>query len=373
MKINSQQAKNVIRSLNDLIYDDIYVYDNKGALLATNREQADEELLSFGKIVAKRQVILVEDVKNLTAKAILFPVHIGNSLVAIVGLVGDYALISQYSALVVKIVEILLSESLYYQNKIKNAENNRLLVNELIHGKGNVETLTWIAEVIGKQINDFKYLALIDIGEEDKIQVTSELIIDSIEKNLQPKHLIAEYGKNIVILFATTKLDEVLNELSDVKKYLEKKYVNNISVGISDVINTYTECKRAFFQAKKTLALGKKKYKKGSFAFADYSLELLFSHVDDALIDSFIMEVFGGLSVEEIKDIEALLRVYIDFDTSLNATSRQLFIHKNTLQYRLNKIRELTGYNPRNTMDLYKLFTAINLFNKREEEVDSSF
>ncbi len=113
--------------------------------MATNREQADEELLSFGKIVAKRQVILVEDVKNLTAKAILFPVHIGNSLVAIVGLVGDYALISQYSALVVKIVEILLSESLYYQNKIKNAENNRLLVNELIHGKGNVETLTWIA------------------------------------------------------------------------------------------------------------------------------------------------------------------------------------------------------------------------------------
>ncbi len=37
-------------------------------------------------------------------------------------------------------------------------------------------------EVTGKQINDFKYLALIDIGEEDKIQVTSELIIDSIEK-----------------------------------------------------------------------------------------------------------------------------------------------------------------------------------------------
>jgi len=364
MKINSQQAKNIVKSLNDLIYDDIYVYDNKGKLLATNRTKADEQVLEFGKVVAKEQSILVKDVYDLSMKAIFFPVHIGANLVAIVGLVGDYTIISQYSALVVKIVEILLSESIYYQRKIKNAENNRLFVHELIFGHNNIESLTLIGNMIGEKVDEFNYMALIDITDKTKTNITIDLIVGSIEKKLSKQHLVSELEGKIIIIFTLYDLEQVKQELTIISNHLEEKYKKNISIGISDKIKIYTDCQNAYYQAKKTLIFGKEKYNKGIFSFNEYSLELLFLDVNEELADSFVAEVFKNITEDKIRGIEELLRVYIDNNASLNATSKELFIHKNTLQYRLNKVQELTGYNPRNTLHLYKLFTAINLFDK---------
>ncbi len=366
MKINSKQAKNIIHSLNDLIYDDIYVYDNKGCLLASNNDDVDEQILDFGKIVSHKKMILVEDMHDIDLKAILLPVHIKNNLVAIIGLVGNYAIISQYSALVVKIVEILLSESIYYQRKIRNAENNRLFLNELIFGQDNYEAVFLIGNVIGKDVNEFKYMVLIDVHDEDKAKITSDLIIGSIENKLSKKDLVGEQKGNIIIMFALDDIEKVKSKLVIIRDYLEQKYKKNVSVGISDKIKKYKDCKRAYYQAKKTLQLGLVKYNKGIFSFAEYSLELLFSNVDDELVDSFVFEVFGRLPDKEICEIDRLLRIYIDNNTSLIATSKQLFIHKNTLQYRLNKVQEITGFNPRNTMELYKLFTAINLYSKNK-------
>lgn len=369
MKMNSEQAKNIIRSLNDLIYDDIYVYDNKGHLLASNKTEIEKQILDFGKKVAQKETILVEDIYEIEKKAILYPVHIRDDLVAIIGLVGNYAVISQYSGLVVKIVEILLSESIYYQRKIRNSENNRLFLNELIFSNDNYDSVSIIGNIIDKNVDDFKYLALIEVYDEDKAKISSDLIIGSIEKKLTKNHLIGELKGNIVIIFTLDEISKVKSELEIVRNYLEKKYKKNVSVGISKKIKTFKECKNAYFQAKKTLSLALEKRDYGIFSFSDYSLELLFLDVEEELVDSFISEVLGALSHEEICDFDELLRVYIQNNTSLNGASKQLFIHKNTLQYRLNKIQELTGFNPRNTLELYKLFTAINLYSKNRSNM----
>jgi carbohydrate diacid regulator len=241
-----------------------------------------------------------------------------------------------------------------------------LFIHELIFGNDNYESLILIGNSIGKEVDELKYLALIDVVDEDKAKITSDLIIGSIEKKLSKQHLVSEQEGKIVIMFTFYELEKVKRELDLISAYLEEKYKKNVSVGISERIKTYADCQRAYYQAKKTLTIGKEKYNKGIFSFNEYSLELLFHDVNNEMADSFIDQVLGSLTRDEIKRIEELLRVYIDNNTSLNATSKQLFIHKNTLQYRLNKIQELTGYNPRNTMELYKLFTAVNLFSKNE-------
>ncbi|WP_261378937.1 helix-turn-helix domain-containing protein [Bacillus licheniformis] len=46
----------------------------------------------------------------------------------------------------------------------------------------------------------------------------------------------------------------------------------------------------------------------------------------------------------------------------MGETSSRLFIHRNTLNYRLRKIELATGCNPKRFDDLFKLYTAITLF-----------
>ena len=55
----------------------------------------------------------------------------------------------------------------------------------------------------------------------------------------------------------------------------------------------------------------------------------------------------------------ALLRVYFEQDLSLQKTCAALFIHKNTLQYRLNRIAEYCGLNPRSFRDAALLYLAL--------------
>lgn len=57
-----------------------------------------------------------------------------------------------------------------------------------------------------------------------------------------------------------------------------------------------------------------------------------------------------------------MLIVFSKNDGSINLTSKELYIHKNTLQYRLKKIKELTGYDPRKLRDFSILYIATLLY-----------
>ena len=56
-----------------------------------------------------------------------------------------------------------------------------------------------------------------------------------------------------------------------------------------------------------------------------------------------------------------LLKVYFDCNFSLKKTCEQLFVHKNTVQYQLDKIYRNCGYNPRNFKDAVILYLALRM------------
>jgi carbohydrate diacid regulator len=72
--------------------------------------------------------------------------------------------------------------------------------------------------------------------------------------------------------------------------------------------------------------------------------------------EEFVHRIFRGCSQTEITQWVELLRVFYDENGSLKLASAKLFIHKNTLQYKLNKLFETTGYDPRKMSDA-ALFT----------------
>lgn len=72
------------------------------------------------------------------------------------------------------------------------------------------------------------------------------------------------------------------------------------------------------------------------------------------LCKMFIQEIFGDKSPDDF-DEETLTTIFKFFENNLNVseTSRQLFIHRNTLVYRLDKLRRMTG------LDLHSFEDAI--------------
>lgn len=73
----------------------------------------------------------------------------------------------------------------------------------------------------------------------------------------------------------------------------------------------------------------------------------------------YIQGVLGHLN----KELLDTLRVFLEKDMSVADSARTLFIHRNTLTYRLDRITEITGHNPRRLAGAVHLYMALWLSN----------
>lgn len=89
------------------------------------------------------------------------------------------------------------------------------------------------------------------------------------------------------------------------------------------------------------------------------------------LCELFLSEVFEEGAYEALDD-ETLLTIQKFFENNLNGseTSRQLFVHRNTLVYRLDKVEKITGLDLRNFDDAV-LFKLAQMVRKYLEYQDS--
>jgi len=97
--------------------------------------------------------------------------------------------------------------------------------------------------------------------------------------------------------------------------------------------------------------------------FRKLGLDLLLSQLPQAQRRDYAEQRLGTLSAEE----RETLRVYQAHGLSLKAAAAALFLHKNTLQYRLDKISRKTGLDPRRYVDSVELYIALMLDGTRSD------
>jgi carbohydrate diacid regulator len=159
-----------------------------------------------------------------------------------------------------------------------------------------------------------------------------------------------------------TAVDEnaiiVVKELTDTEGYddiqktaavildaLGNRSGNPIRVAYGTIVDEIKEVSRSYKEAGMALDVGKIFFEeKNIIAYSALGIGRLIYQLPIPLCRMFIQEIFDGKSVEDF-DEETLTTIYKFFENSLNVseTSRQLYIHRNTLVYRLDKLQKSTG------------------------------
>ena len=91
--------------------------------------------------------------------------------------------------------------------------------------------------------------------------------------------------------------------------------------------------------------------------FDDLTLEILLGSLNEVTTAEFIAKTLSCLDEADC----SLLRSYFDHEQSLSGTSEYLYLHKNTLQYKLDRIHKICGLNPRSFRDGVILYLALRL------------
>ena len=92
--------------------------------------------------------------------------------------------------------------------------------------------------------------------------------------------------------------------------------------------------------------------------FDDLTLEIILSNLSSPEKEEFLTKAIAPLSEEE----RMILKTYYEEDMSRSHTCEKLFLHKNTLQYKLNTIMRKCGLNPRHFKDATLLYLALKLY-----------
>lgn len=185
-----------------------------------------------------------------------------------------------------------------------------------------------------------------------RILSTNDVSAFDVIQNLFP-------DKNKDFVFNITEADVILIkevrpgiELADLEKLafsisdtLSGEFYTKVNIGIGTVVDTIRNLAVSFKEAQIALEVGKVfDTDKAIISYENLGIARLIYHLPTTLCETFLREVFKKGSIESL-DQETLFTIQKFFENNLNVseTSRKLFVHRNTLVYRLEKIKKLTG------------------------------
>ena len=138
---------------------------------------------------------------------------------------------------------------------------------------------------------------------------------------------------------------EIEKAAKAMESFLKKEGMTGIRVAYGTVVKEIKEVSRSYKEAKMAMDVGKIFFDDRSIiAYSQLGIGRLIYQLPIPLCKMFIKEIFGDKSPDDF-DEETLTTIQKFFENSLNVseTSRQLFIHRNTLVYRLDKLQKTTG------------------------------
>ena len=142
------------------------------------------------------------------------------------------------------------------------------------------------------------------------------------------------------------KLNDVAKSIVDI---VNTEAMVNVRVAYGTIVSEIREVSKSYKEAGMALDVGRIFYEeKNILAYNELGIGRLIHQLPVSLCEMFLKEVFAGKAVEQF-DEETLSTVHKFFENNLNIseTARQLFLHRNTLVYRLEKIQKKTGLDVR--------------------------
>ncbi len=163
-----------------------------------------------------------------------------------------------------------------------------------------------------------------------------------------------------------TSMKEISKMVQEMHDTVNTEAMVKISVGISTVVETIQELARAYREARIALEVGKVfDTEKNIISYDNLGIGRLIYQLPTTLCELFLNEVFKKESIS-VLDNETIYTIQKFFENNLNVseTSRKLFVHRNTLVYRLDKIKKLTGLDLREFDDaiIFKVAMMVNKY-----------
>lgn len=331
--ISNQILQDTIDGVKNITRADLCVMDTEGKILAsTIRDTGDceEAVINFAESPAESQVMMGFH---------FFKIYDENELeyvLLVKGEADDVYVIGKMVVFQIQNLLVAYKERFDKDNFIKNLLLDNLLLVDIYNRakKLHIET-------------DVKRVVFIIETKNEKDTNALETIRTLFAS--KSKDFITAVDEKNIILVKEVKANETYDDMTKTAKVivdmLNTEAMSSVNVSFGTIVNEIKAVSRSYKEAKLALEVGKIFYSdRKIISYSNLGIGRLIYQLPRQLCEMFIKEIFDGKSPDDF-DEETITTINKFFENNLNVseTSRQLYIHRNTLVYRLDKLQKSTG------------------------------
>ena len=331
--ISNQILQSTIEGLKGISRIDFSVMDTDGKSLAsTFSEQSsyEEEIVSFVNSPADSQVVQGYQFFKI------FDEHQLEYILMANGGGDDVYMVGKIAVFQIQNLLVAYKERFDKDNFIKNLLLDNLLLVDIYNRAKKLHIDTEVRRVI---------FIIETKNEKDSSALDN---VRGLLGNKAKDFVTAVDEKNIIIVKEVDENDsyaELGRIAQNIYDILKNDGEEDILIAYGTVVNDIKEVSKSYKEAKLALDVGKIFFSERSvIAYSTLGIGRLIYQLPIPLCKMFIREIFEGKSPDDF-DEETLTTINKFFENNLNVseTSRQLYIHRNTLVYRLDKLQKSTG------------------------------
>lgn len=353
LKLNPKLAQSIVDKMMKQIPYNINMMDDHGYIIASGDKKRINTLHvgALDAIDKKRVLPMKSTYESHGFPGVNMPVFFNDQVIGVIGITGDPQIVTPFASLLKVATELLIEQE--ETNKIvqkqKNALNSFLL--QWTQVTNNIEEQDELI-LKAKKLN-------IDILKKRTAIAIKNKQINLLQ--MDPEDFEFSFSPSITIIL--TKLKSTVIRL--VKYCKERK----LQIGIGEATENIGI---SVSQSLKTIKIST------IFHRSDYIYYKQVEFIDFLLAKKFpvknLIDKFKKIDKNESGDnLIKTIAEYVEENGNVVATSKRLFIHRNTLTHRLNRIKEVFGLDPHNVTELFKLYIGWLYFINEESSRKNKF
>lgn len=352
LSIDRNLARQIVETVQSVCGHPVNFIRADGIILASTRPERVGTLHPAGRDAARSGTVQeVTRAEGGSQPGINLPVLYNKQLVAVIGITGAPEEVRRYAHLAERITLLLVREQELNEYSRTQADKRRYAMDALLRpGSGDAAYLARLLEEFGVDADTPKRLVLLRLCPEEG-RTLSALIRDGEDlcRNVGASLYHFYYPDELAAVLEADQLPQAAGPLQTFARSRGAACV----VGIGKAVLPGELA--ASYATARTACRSTGPERENFVLFDDLTWEPVLADLQPDTRAALHSKTLAALSDKD-KD---LLREYFARDASLQKTCADLFVHKNTLQYRLNRITEKCGLDPRKFREGALLYLAL--------------
>lgn len=346
IKITERLAQDIVDKMMDVIPYNVNIMNSEGVIVGSGDRNRIGKLHE-GALMAinSGSLIAVHEVQGGAKPGINMPIYFNNEIMGVIGISGEPNIVTQFASIVKVTAELLISQEYLFNERIVNERIKEEFLYQWAYAESYDEHFNERAAALGINLNIERKAVVINFKSKRNL-------MDKIERYLNENEYAIRLTPERVCIFMKKDLKLMKRVL-----LVREELGSSVKVGVGSAARVMSESLR---QGIKSIEIAEKLqlvssiYNYEEIAFIDN----LSAHLDKEGLLTIVRKL------EEAKgmDLVNTLMMYVVLDGDVSAVSEAVHIHRNSLNYRLKRIEEITGKNPRSLLDLLELFSAVLIY-----------